>query len=88
MTFLLLGAGYLHRPTGVPDPSLIKAGGAFGIMAALFAWYNALAGIADTGNRYVVPKFLDELVSLQTASCLRRLMPTGSVHEVRVQDEG
>jgi len=54
MTFLLLGAGYLHRPTGKPDASLITAGRSFGIADAFLAWYNALAGIADTSNSFFI----------------------------------
>jgi hypothetical protein len=53
LAFLMLGIGYLHLVDGAPDPTLIKAGGGFGILAAFLAWYNALAGIADTSNRYV-----------------------------------
>jgi hypothetical protein len=55
LAFLMLGIGYLHLVDGAPDPTLIKAGGGFGILAAFLAWYNALAGIADTSNRYVGP---------------------------------
>jgi len=51
----MLGIGYLHLVNGAPDPTLIKAGGGFGLLAAFLAWYNALAGIADTSNRYVAP---------------------------------
>ncbi|KAA6410339.1 MAG: glyoxylate pathway regulator [Lasallia pustulata] len=55
MTFLLLGIGYLHRNAkGAPTPSIIKAGGAFGILAAFAAWYNALAGILDDSNSFFV----------------------------------
>lgn len=53
MTFLLLGIGYLQRDAaGKPNPPIIKAGGFFGLLAAFLAWYNALAGILDTSNRY------------------------------------
>jgi hypothetical protein len=51
----MLGIGYLHLVDGAPDPKLIHAGGGFGLAAAILAWYNALAGIADTSNRYVAP---------------------------------
>jgi hypothetical protein len=51
----MLGIGYLHLKDGAPDPQLIKAGGGFSLAAAIMAWYNALAGIADTSNRYVAP---------------------------------
>ena len=52
MAFLLLGIGYADRVDGAPRPGAIKAGGAFGILASFLAWYNALAGIADSSNRY------------------------------------
>ena len=54
MTFLMLGIAYLDRtgPMSEPNTSLIKAGGAFGILAAFLAWYNALAGILDRGNSF------------------------------------
>lgn len=51
MAFLLLGIGYLQADAAGPDSSCIVAGGAFGLMAAFAAWYNALAGIADSSNR-------------------------------------
>ena len=53
MAFLFLGIGYADRVDGAPREGCIKAGGVFGILAAFLAWYNALAGIADTSNRYV-----------------------------------
>lgn len=54
MAFLMLGVGYLVRVEGSPHPGLIKAGGAFGILAAFLAWYMALAGILDESNRYPI----------------------------------
>jgi len=54
MAFLLLGIGYLKNDGTHPQPQCIKAGGAFGIMAAFTAWYNALAGIADSSNSFFV----------------------------------
>jgi len=55
MTFLLLFCGYLNRTAaGDPNPGLIKAGGAFGLIAAILAWYNALAGILDTSNSFFI----------------------------------
>ncbi|KAI9810046.1 MAG: hypothetical protein M1827_006744 [Pycnora praestabilis] len=55
LTFLLLGIGYLHpNAAGAPNPPIIKAGGFFGLLAAFLAWYNALAGIADDGNSFIV----------------------------------
>lgn len=55
MAFLLLACGYINENAErQPNPSLIKAGGAFGLIAAFLAWYNALAGIADTSNSFFV----------------------------------
>jgi len=55
MAFLLLGIGYLKRDAaGAPSPSCIKAGGYFGLFAAFMAWYNALAGIADSSNSFFI----------------------------------
>jgi uncharacterized protein len=53
MAFLMLGIGYLTNGSGAPQPQCIKAGGGFGVLAAFLAWYNALAGIADSSNRLV-----------------------------------
>lgn len=59
MAFMLLGIGYLHRSAaGAPNPPIIKAGGFFALLAAFLAWYNALAGIADDSNRYVLCQWL------------------------------
>lgn len=54
MAFLLLGVGYLNWDAKGPNPSCIKAGGYFGLFASFLAWYNALAGIADTGNSFFI----------------------------------
>ena len=54
LAFLMLGLGYLSADPA-PHPGLIKAGGYFGLFAAFLAWYNALAGIADSSNRSVAP---------------------------------
>ncbi|KAL2862379.1 acetate uptake transporter family protein [Aspergillus lucknowensis] len=55
LAFLLLGVGYLERDShGMPNPPVIKAGGFFGLLAAFAAWYNALAGIADSSNSFFV----------------------------------
>lgn len=55
LTFLLLGVGYLQRNSaGEPNTPVIKAGGFFGLLAAFAAWYNALAGIADSSNSFFV----------------------------------
>ena len=53
LAFLLLALGYLYADP-LPKTSLIKAGGYFGLFAAFLAWYNALAGIADSSNRSVM----------------------------------
>lgn len=65
MAFLLLSIGYLQAKDGAPNTGCIKAGGAFGLMAAFIAWYNALAGIAD--DRYV--KFLFPSSTSQLKLC-------------------
>ncbi|KAK5064515.1 hypothetical protein LTR84_000348 [Exophiala bonariae] len=54
MAFLLLAIGYLQPSGGHPNTGCIRAGGAFGILAAFAAWYNALAGIADTSNSFFI----------------------------------
>lgn len=55
MAFLMLAIAYGHEnAAGDPMPSLVKAGGAFGLAAAFIAWYNALAGIADTSNSFFI----------------------------------
>ncbi|KAL4804773.1 GPR1/FUN34/yaaH family-domain-containing protein [Aspergillus unguis] len=55
LAFLMLGVGYIQRDdSNAPNPPVIKAGGFFGLMAAFAAWYNALAGIADSSNSFFV----------------------------------
>ena len=52
---MLLGISYLHRDAmDMPNLPVMKAGGFFALLAAFLAWYNALAGIADDSNRYVM----------------------------------
>jgi succinate-acetate transporter protein len=53
LAFMCLGIGYLTHKDGAPRLGAIQAGGAFGILAAFAAWYNAFAGIADSTNRLV-----------------------------------
>jgi succinate-acetate transporter protein len=49
MAFLCLAIGwYLGENT-----SWIKAGGGFGLVTALFAWYNAVAGLWNPGNSFI-----------------------------------
>jgi len=53
LAFLFLFLGHLYADAkGVTDAGLIKAGGYFGMFAAFMAWYNALAGIADSSNSF------------------------------------
>jgi len=55
MAFLMLAIAYMNEnAAGKPNPSCVKAGGAFGLAAAFIAWYNALAGIADTSNSFFI----------------------------------
>ncbi|KIW17489.1 hypothetical protein PV08_04683 [Exophiala spinifera] len=54
LAFLLLAISYLRPVNGAPSPGCTRAGGAFGILAAFAAWYNALAGIADTSNSFFI----------------------------------
>jgi len=51
--FLFLARFYASAE-GAVDIPLNKAGGYFGIFAAFMAWYNALAGIADSSNSFFV----------------------------------
>jgi len=48
ITFLLLGVAYFDTA----NPTIIKAGGAFGLIAAIFAWYCALAGLVTKENSF------------------------------------
>jgi len=55
LAFLFLAiARFQADSAGVPNRSINKAGGYFGIFAAFMAWYNALAGIADSSNSFFV----------------------------------
>jgi len=55
MAFLMLAIAYMNENAAHdPNPSCVKAGGAFGLAAAFLAWYNALAGIADTSNSFFI----------------------------------
>jgi len=55
LAFLMLSIGYLAASdAGVPNASCEKAGGWFGLMAAFMAWYNAIAGIADSSNSFFI----------------------------------
>jgi succinate-acetate transporter protein len=61
LAFLCLGIGYLQNDGVHPQSTAIKAGGYFGLFAAFLAWYNALAGIADNSNRWVLPSTLSHV---------------------------
>jgi succinate-acetate transporter protein len=54
MAFLLLSISYLQPSAGAQNTSIEKAGGFFALLAAFLAWYNALAGIADSSNSFFV----------------------------------
>jgi len=55
MAFLLLSISYLQRGGGASENVKIeKAGGFFALLAAFLAWYNALAGIADSSNSFFI----------------------------------
>jgi len=49
MAFILLAAGYYKGE----DEGLLKAGGWFGLLTALFAWYNAVAALWNPGNSFI-----------------------------------
>jgi len=55
ITFLLLAiARFQASPAGVVNVPINKAGGYFGLFAAFMAWYNALAGLADSSNSFFI----------------------------------
>lgn len=55
LAFLMLSiARFQASDAGVVNSACNKAGGYFGLFAAIMAWYNALAGIADSGNSFFV----------------------------------
>lgn len=54
ITFLLLGVGYLRNDGKEPHVGCTRAAGAFGILTAFAAWYNAFAGLADESNSFFV----------------------------------
>ncbi|KAL2268196.1 hypothetical protein VTJ83DRAFT_3042 [Remersonia thermophila] len=60
MAFLMLACSHFAANNGaaVSAKKLTQAGGGFGIVAAFLAWYNAFAGIADSGNSFfLIPVF-------------------------------
>ncbi len=56
LAFLMLAIGYLDHGTaaGSVNGTCIKAGGGFGLAAAFLAWYNAMAGILEPSNSFVL----------------------------------
>ena len=49
MAFLMLAIGYYLGDS----KNWIKAGGWFGLITALFAWYNAMAALWNPGNSFI-----------------------------------
>jgi uncharacterized protein len=49
ITFMCLAIGYYLGES----VSWIKAGGWFGLLTALFAWYNAVAALWTPGNSFI-----------------------------------
>jgi len=49
MAFMMLAISYYKGG----DVAFQKAGGWFGLITALFAWYNAVAGVWNTGNSWI-----------------------------------
>ena len=49
MAFLLLAIGFYLGENMI----WIKAGGWFGLVTALLAWYNAVASVWNEGNSYI-----------------------------------
>jgi len=52
LAFLFLGCAQVTLTNGAPNAHLAKAGGVFGLLAAIFAWYCALAGMANVENSF------------------------------------
>lgn len=51
----MLAIAYMKpNAANAPNVALTRAGGGFGLAAAILAWYNALAGIADTSNSFFI----------------------------------
>ncbi len=71
LAFLMLACGAFATDNGAAASAmkLNQAGGAFGMLAAFLAWYNAFAGIAD--SRCVIPShlFLTLLSSCFSSKC-------------------
>jgi hypothetical protein len=72
----MLGIGYLQNDGTDPQGHCIVADGAFGLMAAFAAWYNALAGIADSSNRSVLHSHLLVICALTRVASSSSQSPT------------
>ncbi|GBB98721.1 hypothetical protein RclHR1_03300001 [Rhizophagus clarus] len=59
VTFLFLTLGKFFQLDQTPINGLTKAGGVFGIITALIAWYNALAGLLTPETSYFTLPTID-----------------------------
>jgi len=58
VTFLLLAIAHFNTVNGDTNLPVQKAAGIFGVITAFVAWWNALAGIAETSNSFfTIPVF-------------------------------
>lgn len=59
VTFLMLALAYYRAAElGAPSEPLLRAGGAFGIVAAFIAWWNMIGGLLDHSNSFfLIPVF-------------------------------
>ncbi|WFD24535.1 Meiotically up-regulated protein 86 protein [Malassezia equina] len=52
LTYLFAGLAFLSNDGSNPNKTLLRIDGAFGIITAFLAWYNAYSGIADQTNSF------------------------------------
>jgi succinate-acetate transporter protein len=52
LAFLFLGLAYLLHSDGAPHTGLLRAGGAFGIIAAFTAWYVSFVTASVPSNSF------------------------------------
>lgn len=52
LTYLFAGLAFLFNDGANPNKTLLRIDGAFGIITAFLAWYNAYSGIADQSNSF------------------------------------
>lgn len=87
LAFLFLFLGHLYTDAeGATNTPLIKAGGYFGLFAAFMAWYNALAGIAD--SRYVYPTCPPTFQSWHKLTILKQFLLPRSSHSFPMVGQG